>query len=290
MAAPKSFTPEIVSFKNTPGLNEKWLQDQIAANPSILGLGDLDLKDRERIQPGAGRLDLLLVDPETNRRYEVEIQLGKTDESHIIRTIEYWDIERQRYPHLDHCAVLVAEDITSRFLNVIKLFNSSIPLIAIKFQAMKVGQEIGLIFTTILGEMPRGLPDDFEVPEPKDRPYWETKGSPKTVKLADRVLELIHTFAPGFELKYNKHYIGLVLDGKVINFVAFRPQKSALRLEVCLPKDDARTARLEAAGLEVLEYDGQFGYYKIRLSAEEIEKHQKLLIEVMKEAYVAREG
>jgi hypothetical protein len=63
-----------------------------------------------------GRLDLLLQDVDTNRRYEVEIQLGKTDESHIIRTIEYWDIERKRYPQYDHCAVIIAEDITSRFL------------------------------------------------------------------------------------------------------------------------------------------------------------------------------
>ena len=29
------------------------------------------------------------------RRYEVEIQLGRVDESHIIRTIEYWDIEKK---------------------------------------------------------------------------------------------------------------------------------------------------------------------------------------------------
>jgi hypothetical protein len=43
-------------------------------------------------------LDLLLQDADGNRRYEVEVQLGKTDESHIIRTIEYWDIERKRYP------------------------------------------------------------------------------------------------------------------------------------------------------------------------------------------------
>jgi len=77
MATIKSFKPEVIPLKDTPGLDEKWLQDQIAADPSILGLGELDLKDRERIQPGAGRLDLLLQDPETNRRYEVEIQLGK---------------------------------------------------------------------------------------------------------------------------------------------------------------------------------------------------------------------
>jgi hypothetical protein len=30
----------------------------------VLGLGDLILRDQERIQPRAGRLDLLLQDPE----------------------------------------------------------------------------------------------------------------------------------------------------------------------------------------------------------------------------------
>ena len=68
----------------------------------------------------AGRLDLLLEDPdpEAATRYEVEIQLGATDESHIIRTVEYWDIERKRYPQYEHCAVIIAEEVTSRFLNV----------------------------------------------------------------------------------------------------------------------------------------------------------------------------
>jgi len=87
------------------------------------------LRDKERIQSSAGRLDLLLQDPDTLKRYEVEIQLGATDESHIIRTIEYWDIERKRYPQYEHAAVIVAEEITSRFLNVIQLFNGAIPLI-----------------------------------------------------------------------------------------------------------------------------------------------------------------
>jgi len=31
--------------------NEQWLQDVIADDPSILGLGELIVKDRERIQP-----------------------------------------------------------------------------------------------------------------------------------------------------------------------------------------------------------------------------------------------
>src|SRR5713226_5545646 len=149
----KGYTPhERFSLRNHPEFNEKWVQDLIANDPSILGLGDLVLRDKERIQPRAGRLDLLLQDPETNRRYEVEVQLGPTDETHIIRTIEYWDIERKRYPQYDHCAVIVAEEITGRFLNVISLFNGFIPVIALRMQAIAVGDSIGLIFTKVLDE------------------------------------------------------------------------------------------------------------------------------------------
>ena len=97
--------PERLLLKAHPEYTEKWVQDRIAEDPSILGLGELVLRDRERIQPRAGRLDLLLQDSETKRRYEVELQLGSTDEAPIIRTIEYWDIERKRYPQYDHCAV-----------------------------------------------------------------------------------------------------------------------------------------------------------------------------------------
>jgi hypothetical protein len=40
--------PEKISLKDHPTLNEPWLQDIIAQNPSIIGLGDLVLKDKER--------------------------------------------------------------------------------------------------------------------------------------------------------------------------------------------------------------------------------------------------
>jgi hypothetical protein len=91
----KGYTPhERISLKTHPEFNERWVQDLIANDASILGLGELVVRDREKVQPRGGRLDLLLQDPETKRRYEVELQLGSTDESHIIRTIEYWDIER----------------------------------------------------------------------------------------------------------------------------------------------------------------------------------------------------
>src|SRR5574338_208671 len=158
----KFVRPNRIWLRDHPELNERWVQDQIADDPSILGLGELQLKDKERRQPHAGRLDLLLQDPDTDRRYEVEIQLGRTDESHIIRTMEYWDIEKKRYPQYDHCAVIVAEDITSRFLNVIGLFNGFIPLIAIQMKAYKFDDKIALVFTKVLDEMTLGLEEDEE--------------------------------------------------------------------------------------------------------------------------------
>src|SRR5262245_5999203 len=186
MPAMKIAKPEKLSLKHHPELNEKWVQERIAEDPSILGLGDLILKDKERILAHAGRLDLLLQDAESNHRYEVEVQLGKTDESHIIRTIEYWDLERKRYPQYDHTAVIVAEDITSRFLNVINLFNGFIPLVAIQMQAFRLDEQVFLVCTTVLDEMRLGLVDeDEEVQEVTDRTYWEQRGSKVTLSMAD---------------------------------------------------------------------------------------------------------
>jgi len=107
------------------GFDEKWLQNQIYDNPSILGLGELEVIWREKKQSSGGRLDILIKNPVDDSMYEVEIMLGATDESHIIRTIEYWDLEKKRWPQRQHYAILVAETITRRFFNVIGRNNHS---------------------------------------------------------------------------------------------------------------------------------------------------------------------
>ena len=55
----KIIKPEKINLALHPTIKEGWVQEQIALDPSILGLGDLVLKDKERFQPRAGRLDLL---------------------------------------------------------------------------------------------------------------------------------------------------------------------------------------------------------------------------------------
>jgi hypothetical protein len=132
------------------GFDEVWLQNQISENPVCLGLGDLEMLMRERRQSSGGRLDILLKDPVDDTMYEVEVMLGETDETHIIRTIEYWDIEKRRWPQRQHFAVLVAEHINRRFFNVIHLLSSSIPIIAIQVALLENNGQHSLFFTKVL--------------------------------------------------------------------------------------------------------------------------------------------
>lgn len=280
-----------LSLRAHPALNERWVQDRIAEDPGILGLGDVILKDKERIHPKAGRLDLLLQDADSTRRYEVEVQLGKTDESHLIRTIEYWDIERKRYPQYEHTAVIVAEEITSRFLNVISLFNGTIPLIAIQMSAVELEGNVSLLFTTVLDEVKLGLVDeDEETREVTDRAYWEARGSRQTVAMADEVLALIREFAPDVELKYNKFYIGLAKNGQPNNFVVFRPKKTTMRFEPRLSASEEIEKKIEASGTDLMEYDRRWSRYRLRLDKGDVRKHADLIRELCKLAYTESGG
>lgn len=272
-------------LKSHPEFSEKWVQQLVAADPSLLGLGDVDVKDQERAQPRAGRLDMLLFDPATNTRFEVELQLGPTDESHIIRTIEYWNIERRRYPQYDHVGVIVAEQITARFFDVISLFNGSIPLIAIQLNAIEVEGAITLVFTTVLDRLVLGTEEEEERDEPRDRAYWESKASKATLMLTDELYGLIREVEPGVALKYNKNYIGLARDGVAANFVSFRPRRQHVIAEFKIPRSEELTQRLEDEGMDLLAYRSQWGQYRVHIDHEDLEMRSELLRELIKQAH-----
>ncbi len=169
------------------GFDERWLQDRIEEDPSLLGLGELNVIRREKPQPTGGRIDFLMYDPDRELQYEVEIMLGSLDESHIIRTIEYWDVERQRFPSYDHRAVIVAEEITARFFNVIRLLNRAVPLVALQLNAFSFDNSVVLHFTKVL--------DVFEeVEDPGgqvDCRYWERSAGAASLGVLDQVVSLV---------------------------------------------------------------------------------------------------
>ena len=286
MTVPELFPPTFISLKDDPTLNEQWLHGCLRDDPSLLGLGDLQVIDSERRQPTGGRLDLLLRDPDSNARYEVEIQLGPTDESHLVRTIEYWDIERRRYPQYDHTAVLVAEEVTGRFLNVISLFNGHIPLIAIQLKGVEVGTAFTLVATRVLDVLPLGTEEEEEGQEVFDRAWWIKKSSSASVDLADEVLSMVQAVVPGVGPKFNKHYIGLVTpDNLVRNRVQFVPRKQHVIVKFRVDRDDELTVQLEESGLSLLAYDRRWQYYRIQVKAVDLRNpDRRAIIEKMIEA------
>jgi hypothetical protein len=200
------------------GYDEFWLQDQICNNPSALKLGDLEVIAKEKIQKSGGRVDILLKDPEDDKMFEVEVMLGETDETHIIRTIEYWDNEKRKYPQRQHYAVLVAEHVTRRFFNVIQLFSHAIPIIAIQANLVEVAGQKFLNFSKILDTYEE--PDDLSItaPEEHDEAYWHDYAA-WTLEAAKTLVELIKPVLPEAGLHYVKYYIAIEVNGD--NYIWF---------------------------------------------------------------------
>jgi predicted RNase H-like HicB family nuclease len=241
---------KIISLKNHPEFDEKWVGDRISEDPTILGLGNLVLLDRERQQARAGRLDLLFEDEDGEERYEVELMLGATDESHVIRCIEYWDIERRRFPAYEHCAVLVAEDVTARFLNVLSLIASSIPLVAIQLTALEIEGKVSLVAIKVLDTKGLLREDVESTPAIKvDRRDW-TARAPKTVEVVENCLALINEKSGAkFSPNFNKYYIGLLDGARGSTFISFMERRNGTSAYVSVRDVDTWVKRLHDAGM-----------------------------------------
>ncbi|WP_420614309.1 hypothetical protein [Candidatus Spongiisocius sp.] len=276
-----------ISMKNHPELSEAWLQGVIEADPSVLGLGELDHLDSQRPQPQGGRLDMLLADPDRTTRYEVELQLGPTDPSHIIRTLEYWETERRLYPAYNHVAVIVAEVITDRFHNVIALFSG--PIAAIQVTALETeDNKCALVFTKVLDHSVLG--DEEDRPAPANRALWVQKSVPKTMALADRILAMVRERYPKAEHNYTKHYIGLRLENGTAAHIIQRPQQKQVNLEFKITEADDVTDRIIEDDLTP-SYAKAHGYYKLIIHKEEyLDTHADLITFLINRAATEYQG
>lgn len=247
MSSPISIATQ-VSIREA-GFDEFWLQDQIYDNPSCLGLGDLEALNRERRQSSGGRLDILLKNPEDDSMYEVEVMLGETDETHIIRTIEYWENEKRRWPQRQHYAVLVAEHINRRFFNVIHLLSNAVPIIAIQASLTSSNGIKSLFFTTVLNTFEE-LDDGTSIEEQSyDRDHWNKKAR-WVGEIADAVLPLAGKHFESPSLRYLKQYIAI--SSGSYNRMWFHKRtspKALLNLKISSPLQDEAIALLDSAGV-----------------------------------------
>lgn len=252
------------------GRDEYWVQDQIYQNPEILGLGKLIPLSKEKKQSNGGRLDLQLKDTDDNSMYEVEIMLGDTDPSHIIRAIEYYDNEKRRFPQRQHFCVLIAESFERRYFNVVQLLSHSIPLIAIQLDLIQSEQNYILNFTKIL--------DIYEEEEIEDESkivndsFWKNKYPwvvNSTIKLSELVKEQIKTHK--IDIKYTQSNVS-VTKGSGNYFTIFGRSKPFLLLEF----KESREEKVEIINelLKSNEIDfkyNKYKYFNINLSEEDLQ-------------------
>jgi hypothetical protein len=156
------------------GRDEYWLQESIAKDPTLLGLGPVTLKAKELRQHvnKGGRLDILAYDAALDTYYEVEVILGECDADHGFRTLDYWARERLRSPNARHVAVLVAENLAGRYSTVIETLSQYVPLIAVEIRTLVLNSDppLATIFPVIVSQ-----PDDM-VLRPADEPESKDEG------------------------------------------------------------------------------------------------------------------
>jgi len=223
---------------------------------------------------------------DTDLFYEVEIMLGTLDESHIIRTIEYWDVERQRRPQSDHRAVIVAENITSRFFNVLRLLNRSVPMIAIQLSAFKLDDnKIVLHAVTVLDVVEEIVEEAGpEEMEETDRLYWEKRRDPASLSVVDKIATALKAEEINLQIAYNKHHIALRSTGN--NFCWFHPRKTPgyCHVDFKLTPDvrDQALAAMQAKGIDASSRGASRVTFSITNKA--IDEHLGMIVDELKKA------
>ena len=108
--------------------------------------------------------------------------------------------------------------------------------------------------------------------------------APTTV---DQLMTIVTQVEPNATLKYNKHYIGLEVNGSAMNFVSFVPRKSIVIMNFKILKSQEVDDIVEENGFDKLTYDAQFRQYRIRLDSTMDEKQRGAILQLVKMAYDA---
>lgn len=266
---------ETVSLKSV-GLNESWLQGQIWENPACLGLGELEGVRREHAVSSGGRLDILLKNPIDDSMYEVETVLGETDPDHIVRTIEYWDLVKRKWPQRQHYAVLVAERVTKRFFNVIQILSGAVPLIAIQANIVQSAHGQSLHFTKILDVYEEPDDDTSTDDGGYDEAYWARR-SAETLETATYLQELTKDVYVDCELRFNKYSICIASSGYIQMRVRQRSGKNVLVGFRYGGKRDEILELLESNGVQ---YSEQHRHFRFQMPPKMFKENSEMFLQI----------
>jgi len=203
--------------------------------------------------------------------------LGATDETHIIRTIEYWDNEKRKWPQRQHVAVLVAEHINRRFFNVIHLLSYSIPIIAVQASILSANGKKCVFFTKVL--------DTFEEIDDGtsleggtyNREDWIKKAK-WTLDAADALLNVTKSVFGEPVLNYLKGYVAITVDGSNYMWLHRRTaNKSLLIFRMAQSLQDEAAGLLDARNIT---YVRKTKTMRVTVDKEMIERNAELFTSI----------
>ena len=100
------------------------------------------------------------------------------------------------------------------------------------------------------------------------------------LKFVDEIHKDVSQYAPGFELKYNKFYIGLAKNGAASNFIYFRPKKRFIYLLAKGKENPERNEMLDNSDLDWI-YGNRSRAYRIKINKIEDYRKNKELIDTL---------
>jgi len=291
---------EKLSLKDSSEYDEQWLKDKIEDDPALLGLGNLELIEKERRQITGGKIDFLFKMVDTDTFYEVEVQLGKTDESHIIRTIEYWDNERRKNPGYDHRAVIIAENITTRFFNVIQLLNKSVPIIAIQVNALKINDIkennehnteplITLDFQKVLdisGYYGNEVDQQSESTADTTNYYYKKEEFKESLSIIESFMDFVKGIVPELKLsRRNKNHIAYSIGSSRQLFYCQPRKNPQFRFTQKILDEDIETARNALENIDISpsfqKGEGETSYMNYSVNKTTTSEHPDSLKEII---------
>jgi hypothetical protein len=172
-------------------------------------------------------------------------------------------------------------------LNVISLFNKSIPIIAIQLNAFQVGENFTLSAVKILDTVEIAGMDDDESSPTTDREYWlKERASHSSLSLLDECIKIVQEFEPAAQPNYRKRYIGITVNGIADNFVSFRPRKGESMVFECkLPFSDELSAFINDSGFDQLTYHRRWNYYRISIRSADLDERRSQLRTLIEKAF-----
>jgi hypothetical protein len=182
----------------------------------------------------------------------------------------------------------VAERITARFFNVLRLLNRSVPMIAVQLSAFRLGDadEIVIHPVTVLDVIEEtGDPDVADV-ERVDRAYWEKKSTLVFLQAVDYIATLIRQGGIEPRITYNRGHIALGGTGYNFCWLHTRTAKNHCNVEIRLrggneQRDEVLTSLINA-GIDASARQAELLTFNTTTSA--LAEHSDAIGSVLKQA------